>query len=262
MGGNGIQMSRYFVKNSQIEKDRIIINGEDFQHLKKVLRAVKGDNIVVCCDGLDYLAEIDEIGNDYISSRILGSEKNATEPDLKVTLYQGLPKADKMEFIVQKCIELGVTEIFPVITDRCITKINTDKDAQNKISRWQKIALEAAKQCNRGIVPLIGMPLKFHEAVMIAAKKDLSIIPYEKESTDGFRKISADCTWVNSASIFIGPEGGFTEQEIQLAESRGIKKITLGPRILRTETAGMVALSLMMYELGDVSNGRTKVCGC
>ena len=262
MGGNGVQMSRYFVKNNQMDSGRITIAGEDYQHLKKVLRAVKGDVITVCCDGTDFLAEIEEIGNDSIFSRIINQERNTTEPDLKVTLYQGLPKSDKMEFIIQKCVELGVTEIVPLITERCISKINTDKDSRSKISRWQKIALEAAKQCNRGIVPMIGEPLKFEEAVLLASKKDLSIIPYEKESAIGFRGIAAQCDRVFDASIFIGPEGGFTEQEIQLAESRNIKKITLGPRILRTETAGMVALSLMMYELGDVSNGRTKVCGC
>lgn len=257
MGGNGVQMSRYFVNVNQIEDNRIRIVGEDYQHLKKVLRAVKGDIITVCCEGCDYTAEIDEIGNDCIGSIITAADRNKTEPPLKVTLFQGLPKADKMEFIVQKCIELGVTEIVPVITERSISKINTDKDANAKVSRWQKIALEAAKQCNRGIVPSVGMPVRFSDAVNIAANKDLSIIPYEKESTAGFKDIASVCSNITTASIFIGPEGGFTEQEIEKAEDRGVRKITLGPRILRTETAGMVALSLMMYELGDVSNGRT-----
>jgi len=262
MGGNGVQMSRYFVNSTQIIENKITIIGEDYQHLKKVLRTVKGDVITVCCDGFDYTAQINEISNDYISSYIINKKKNLTEAVLKVTLYQGLPKADKMELIVQKCIELGVNEIVPVITERCISKINTNNDAQNKVSRWQKIALEAAKQCNRGIIPKIGMPIKFIEAIDLASKMDLSVIPYEKETATGFSAVVSECSDVATASIFIGPEGGFTQQEIQLAESQGIKKITLGPRILRTETAGMVALSLMMYELGDVSNGRTKVCNC
>lgn len=262
MGGNGVQMSRYFVNNTQITENKITIIGEDYQHLKKVLRAIKGDFITVCCDGFDYTAEINEISNDYISSIIIDKKLNLTEPALKVTLYQGLPKADKMELIVQKCIELGINEIVPVITERCISKINTDKDARNKISRWQKIALEAAKQCNRGIIPRIGMPIKFNAATYLASKMDLSVIPYEKESATGFKNVVSSGKSITTASIFIGPEGGFTEQEILLAESQGIRKITLGPRILRTETAGMVALSLMMYELGDVSNGRNKVCGC
>lgn len=256
MGGNGIQMSRYFIKKTQIEDNKIRITGEDYQHLKKVLRAVKGDIITVCCDSIDYTAVITEISDNCIISDILEGVENVTEPVLKVTLYQGLPKADKMEFIVQKCIELGVSEIVPVITERSIVKINTDKDANTKVSRWQKIAAEAAKQCNRGVIPAIGMPVKFSEAVKMAVDKDLSIIPYEKESTAGFRSIAADCSNVKSAAIFIGPEGGFAEQEIEHAEAAGIRKITLGPRILRTETAGMVALSLLMYELGDVSNGR------
>ena len=255
-------MSRYFVNSTQIIENQITIIGEDYQHLKKVLRAVKGDIITVCCDGFDYISEINEISNTYISSNIIEKNKNLTEAALKVTLYQGLPKADKMELIVQKCIELGVNEIIPVITERCISKINNNNDAQNKVARWQKIALEAAKQCNRGIVPQIGTPIKFNEAIALASKMDLSVIPYEKENATGLNAVVAKCSDVTTASILIGPEGGFTQREIQLAESHNIKKITLGPRILRTETAGMVALSLMMYELGDVSNGRTEICNC
>lgn len=257
MGGNGVQMSRYFVSETQIEDNRIKITGEDYQHLKKVLRAVKGDVITVCCDGTDYTSVIDDICSDCIYSSITDKTVNVTEPTLKVTLYQGLPKADKMELIVQKCIELGISEIVPVITERSIVKINSEKDAQAKVSRWQKIALEAAKQCNRGLVPVVSMPVRFAEAVAGAFNKDLAIIPYEKESSVGFKEIVLACSNTKSAAIFIGPEGGFTEQEIELADSRGIRKLTLGPRILRTETAGIVALSLMMYELGDVSNGRT-----
>ncbi|WP_313562124.1 RsmE family RNA methyltransferase, partial [Ruminiclostridium cellobioparum] len=161
-------MSRYFVNKNQIEDNKIKITGEDYQHLKKVLRAIKGNVITVCCDGIDYNAVIAEISNDCIISDIIDSVQNVTEPALKVTLFQGLPKADKMEFIVQKCIELGVSEIVPVITDRSIVKINTDKDANAKVSRWQKIAMEAAKQCNRGIIPVIGMPVKFSRAVHMA----------------------------------------------------------------------------------------------
>ena len=250
-------MSRYFINSNQILNNSISIVGDDYLHLRKVLRAVKGDTITVCCDGYDYTAVISEIGNNYILADIADKVENKTEPELKVTLFQGLPKADKMELIIQKCIELGVSEIVPVITERSIVRINTVKDADTKISRWQKIALEAAKQCNRGVIPEVARPVKFSEAVQMAAQKDLSIIPYEKESSTGFRGIASKCQNVKSAAIYIGPEGGFTEQEIELAESRGIRKTTLGPRILRTETAGMVALSLMMYELGDVSNGRT-----
>ncbi|WP_110462035.1 16S rRNA (uracil(1498)-N(3))-methyltransferase [Ruminiclostridium sufflavum] len=255
-------MSRYFVSSTQILGNRITIIGEDYQHLKKVLRCEKGDVITVCCDGFDYESEIYEVANDCILADIINKETNLTESELKVTLYQGLPKADKMDLIIQKCVELGVNAIVPVITERCISKINTDKDAKNKVSRWQKIALEAAKQSDRGIVPKIFMPVRFSEAVELASKSNLSVIPYEKESSTGFKAIVSKCFAVETASIFIGPEGGYTEQEIQLAESKGIKKLTLGPRILRTETAGIVALSLMMYELGDVSNGRNKVCSC
>ena len=262
MGGNGIQMSRYFVNSEQITENKIVIIGEDYQHLKKVLRAVKGDLITVCCDGYDYSVQINEISNDSISSIVIDKKKNMTESDLKVTLFQGLPKSDKMELIVQKCVELGVYEIVPVITERCISKINSEKDGRNKVSRWQKIAIEAAKQCNRGVIPKVSMPIDYKKAIDLSSKMDLSIIPYEKESTTGFCDVVAKSQNVRTSSIFIGPEGGFSEHEIQQADSKGIQKITLGPRILRTETAGMVALSLMMYELGDVSNERTKICNC
>lgn len=257
MGCNGVQMSRYFVDKAQIQDNTIIITGEDYQHLKKVLRATVGDTVTVCCEGLDYSCEIVEISSSTIFTRITARDINSTEPNLKVTLFQGLPKSDKMDFIVQKCIELGVSEIIPVITDRSIVKINSDKDAVSKVTRWQKIAIEAAKQCNRGSVPVIGLPVRFSEAVRMSGNKELSIIPYEKETAVGFNSVTAGLSNIRSASIFIGPEGGFTDQEIHQAEAEGIRKITLGPRILRTETAGIVALSLMMYELGDVSNGRT-----
>ncbi len=250
-------MSRYFVDRNQIEDNRIKIIGEDYQHLKKVLRAVKGDQIIICCNGMDYTAVISEIGSAYITSEIAEQAENKTEPVLKVTLFQGLPKADKMELIIQKCVELGVTEIVPVLTDRCVVRLNTDKDSLSKVTRWQKIALEAAKQCNRGLVPKVGSPVKFSEAVKLVSDKDLSVIPYEKEYAADFKSLASTCSGIKSAAVFIGPEGGFAEQEIELAENMGIRKITLGPRILRTETAGIVALSLMMYELGDVSNGRT-----
>jgi 16S rRNA (uracil1498-N3)-methyltransferase len=251
-------MSRYFVEKSQInDNGTIIVSGEDFQHLKKVLRAQIKDVITVCNDGFDFLAEIAEINNSSILCNILEKNKNLTECDYRVSLFQGLPKSDKMELIIQKCVELGVFEIFPVITERCVLRINTQKDAQNKVTRWQKIAREAAKQCNRGIIPLVHYPINFEEAVVLASKSGLAVIPYEKESNTGFRDIAAQCKGAADGSIMIGPEGGFEEHEVQMAEAKGIKKISLGPRILRTETAGMVALSLMMYELGDVSNGRT-----
>ncbi len=250
-------MSRYFVEESQIGNGRVSIIGEDFQHLKKVLRAQVKDEVLVCCGGFDYTAEIEQINDSSIICLITDINKNFTESPLKVTLFQGLPKSDKMELIIQKCVELGVWEIVPVITERCVSRINTDKDARNKLARWQKIAREAAKQCNRGIIPNIHYPITFKEAVAMASEAELAVIPYEKECAVGFKNIVARYEGINSGSIIIGPEGGFEDKEIQLAVDRGIHKISLGPRILRTETAGMAALTLLMYELGDVSNGRT-----
>lgn len=245
-------MSRYFVDASQINDKSVIITGEDYQHLKKVLRVDIGDPLVVCCNGFDYNVTVESILNDKIVASIIEKSPNVTESRLKITLFQGLPKQDKMELVIQKCVELGITEIIPVITKRCVTKINSDKDAQSKVARWQKIALEASKQSNRGIIPRIGLPIRFEEALEAASKMDLAIIPYEKEKLIKIKDVISKGSAAVSAAIFIGPEGGFEEQEINSAELCGVQKVTLGPRILRTETAGLFVVSILMYELGDV----------
>jgi 16S rRNA (uracil1498-N3)-methyltransferase len=175
---------------------------------------------------------------------------NKSEPNIYVTLFQGIPKSDKMDLIVQKCVELGVSKIVPVITERTVVKIDNQKDAIKKTDRWQKIILEAAKQCNRGIVPKIELPVSFEVALKTAAEAELALIPYEKEADNGLRRYLKQGT--KRISVIIGPEGGFTENEIKKAEGLGIMPITLGPRILRTETAGITMLSILMYELGDV----------
>jgi 16S rRNA (uracil1498-N3)-methyltransferase len=245
-------MGRFFVNRENISKDRIIITGEDVKHIKNVLRLRIGDNLLFCDGmGLDYHVKILEYKVDAITTEILSSEMNKTEPPIDVILYQGMPKSDKLELIIQKCVELGVKNVIPVITDRTIVRLETKKDAEKKVGRWQKIATEAAKQCNRGAIPEIGMPVGFEMALNMAKNAQLSIIPYEKETNTVLKRlITVDNP--KKIAVFIGPEGGFTEEEIQSALAKGTRPVTLGPRILRTETAGIAVLSILMYELGDI----------
>ena len=247
-------MSKFFVDDKNISKDSIIITGEDVSHIKKVLRLKAGDDIVVCNGrGTDYSAKIIEIDQNYINLKVIESHKNITEPPVEITLFQGIPKADKMDFIIQKSIELGVFKVVPVMTERTIVRFEQEKDHIKKTIRWQKIALEAAKQCNRGIIPVVLEPLDFQSALKLAAKSNMSFIPYENELKANL-KAEIHNKQAKDVSIVIGPEGGFSEKEIRLAEAENIKPVTLGPRILRTETAGIAVISIIMYELGDFSN--------
>lgn len=245
-------MSRFFIDGGEITAGHIILKGEDVNHIKKVLRLEKGDNIILC-DGecTDYLAEIEAFENGCVFAAVKNSYKNTNEPPVSITLFQGIPKSDKMDFIVQKSVELGVSRIVPVTNERTVVRINSGKDADNKVSRWRRIALEAAKQCNRGIIPLIDYPMDFMKALEDAGKHELAIIPYEMEKETGIGAYIKKEN-VKNAAVMIGPEGGFTQKEAELASDSGIRPVTLGPRILRTETAGIMVLSIMMYELGDV----------
>jgi len=246
-------MPRFFVNQSDVYSDAINITGEDVNHIKRVLRLKCGDNIVLNAgNGIDYTVEIEKFEQDYIRTLIISSNKNGTEPPIEITLFQGLPKSDKMDFIIQKSVELGVKKVVPVITTRTVAKIDNPKDAEKKVTRWQRISLEAAKQCNRGIVPQIGFPLTLEQALSSTKGEDLSIILYEKEIENSLRKYIDKNQHIKRIAMFIGPEGGFEETEIAKAVSYGVNPVTLGPRILRTETAGITVLSILMYQLGDV----------
>lgn len=252
MGGDGFKMPRFFVNKSNVNSHRIIIDGEDVNHIKNVLRLKCGNPLTVCdCEGNDYTAVIEKFGQDSVEARIVDMAQNRTEPPIDITLYQGIPKSDKMDWIIQKSIELGAVRIVPVITERTVVRFNGEKDVDHKLSRWKRIALEAAKQCNRGIVPEVSRPVGFKQAVTDIGDYDLSLIPYEKENEKGLKTILQSRNF-QRISLFIGPEGGFSEEEILTAMHSGIAPVTLGPRILRTETAGVAALSILMYELGDV----------
>lgn len=252
MGGDCVQMSKFFVKSENISSDLITITGEDVIHIKKVLRLKNGDNIIVS-DGLgtDYNVEIHEIHSHKVETKIISSYKNISEPPVNTILLQGIPKSDKMDYIIQKGVELGVNKIVPVVTERTIVKISKD-NYKKKHERWNRISMEAAKQCNRGIVPEVGYPVNFKDVVETLPGDALKILPYEKEKSQGIKGILKEKSNNKDIYIFIGPEGGFCEKEIELALKNDFNIISLGPRILRTETAGIVVLSILMYELGDV----------
>ncbi|QXM06201.1 16S rRNA (uracil(1498)-N(3))-methyltransferase [Crassaminicella indica] len=249
-------MHRFFVdrKNISEEKKEIIIDyREDVKHIGKVLRLCKEDCIEVC-DGNnnDYIGKIISISKSQIKLEILERKICDTEPQIQVALFQGIPKSSKMDMIVQKCTELGIYKIVPIITERTIVQLKDKKAEIKKIERWQKIADSAAKQCKRGIIPKVEAPLSFEEMLNSLADYDLKIIPYEQEKKVGLKNILSRNKEYKKIAIIIGPEGGFEYEEIIKAHNAGIVPIMLGPRILRTETAGLVALSVLMYEIGDL----------
>lgn len=241
-------MPKFFFNKNDISQGQVQLFGEDEKHIKTVLRARVGEELTLCDgEGVDYQCRIASMERGVLLD-ILSKEVCETEPKTKITLYQGLPKADKMELIIQKCVELGVDRIVAVSTERAIVKL--DKKESKKLERWQKIAEAAAKQSGRGKIPEIGQQvLKFKEAVAEAKELDGAIIPYEKEQETGIRQFVRGFQG-ESIGVFIGPEGGFAEEEIALAQENGITPITLGKRILRTETAGMTTTALLLYELG------------
>lgn len=247
-------MSRFFVdeQDINIEDKSIWIRGDDYKHIKKVLRLNEGAHLTISDGkGKEFQVIISSFESESVHTKIIEETKSCTEPKVELVLFQGIPKSDKMDLIIQKCVELGVNKIYPVMTERTVVKLKELKDIKKKVSRWQRISLEAAKQANRGRVPEICMPVSFEEAVNYSLDFDYRIIPYEKEcrSTIKDSLINKD---IKKVAVFIGPEGGFSEKEIEKAKYNDIISITLGPRILRTETAGLMVISILMYELGEL----------
>lgn len=242
-------MPRFFAETENISEDKIIINSGDVNHIKNVLRMQIGEELEICDGkGTDYHSVIESLDRDEIILGIISSEKSKSELPKKIYLFQGLPKSDKMELIIQKAVELGVYEIIPTVTKRCIVKIDAKKE-DKKISRWQTISESAAKQSGRGIIPVIKAPMSLKEAYEYASTLDAALIPYEKaEGIEKTREILSSLSDKESVAVFIGPEGGFEEGEIEDAMEKGIMPITLGKRILRTETAGLAILSVLMMQ--------------
>lgn len=246
-------MYQFFVESSQICGKIIYIIGSDVNHIKNVLRMKPGEEIAVSngVDGKEYRCGITAIEEDRIVCELRFVKEDGMELSSRVYLFQGLPKADKMELIIQKAVELGVHEIIPVSTKRCVVKLE-DKKAAAKITRWQGIAEAAAKQSKRRIVPRISNVMSFKEAIAKASSMDVKLIPYElAEGMERTKSLMENLKAGQDIAVFIGPEGGFEEAEINLALSVGIEPVTLGKRILRTETAGFTVMAWIMYQLEE-----------
>lgn len=243
-------MPKYFTEPENIKDGFIEIFSDEAKHILNVMRMEIGDTLTIC-DGQsnDYLCRICETGKNCLKAKIEETTKSESEPKTKITLYQGLPKSDKMELIIQKCVEIGVCRIVPVITERAVVKIEKGAKEDKKTERWQKIAESAAKQSGRGIIPAVERPMKFKDAIEEAVKNGEAIIPYENENDRGLKEFVKNSKAEN-IGIFIGPEGGFDTKEIEFAVENGVMSVTLGKRILRTETAGIVTSAIVLYELG------------
>lgn len=243
-------MHHFFVKDSQIQENCIRIQGEDGKHLGRVLRAKEGEKILVSDEqGFEYTCEISGFLEDVVLARILWKEAADRELPVKITLFQGLPKGDKMEFIIQKAVELGAVEIVPVETKRCVVKLDAKK-AEKKRERWQAIAESAAKQSKRAIIPQVQPVCSMKQAVKEAEGLDMILLPYElAKGMEETRRLFEEVKKKASVGVFIGPEGGFEKAEVDLAMGSGAFPITLGKRILRTETAGLYLLSVLGFLL-------------
>ena len=246
-------MPKFFTARENIKDNTLIIDSEDANHLKKVLRINVGDVITVCDGaGVDYTVNVSEIGKNEIKCDIIDRKKSDTEPNISITLYQGLPKAAKMDYIIQKNTELGISKIIPAKLARCVVKLENKAAEDKKCERWQKIALEAAKQSGRGIVPEIDNPMTVDEIIEDVKDYDLVFVPYECEDQSRLKTIVESAPDAKDIAFIIGPEGGFDISEIEKLKAADIKTVTLGKRILRTETAAEAVVSMLMYAYDEI----------
>lgn len=243
-------MHRFFIEPSQIQDRKIYVEGPDVNHMKNVLRMKPGEQVMISDGGgTQYLCELESLETKQGRLRIVDTWKENRELSSKIYLFQGIPKSDKMELIIQKATELGVYELIPVVTGRTVVKLD-DKKAEKKLLRWKTIAEAAAKQSGRSMIPRVHEVMTFSEALAFGQALDVLLIPYEKaEGMESTRQAIEKIQPGQSVGIFIGPEGGFEESEVEQAMSCKAAPVTLGRRILRTETAGFVVLSMLLYHL-------------
>lgn len=245
-------MQKFFVEENQIEGNRIYIKGPDVKHISNVLRLAKKEKIQICNkDAMEnYIVEIEEIEKEKIITSIIEKIEETVESNVQIHLYQGLPKADKMELIIQKTIELGIYKIVPVDMLRCVVKLD-EKDAKKKIERWQKIAESAAKQSKRDIIPQIENKLNLNTIINKIKEYDIFIVAYEEEKSKTLKQVLKELEKKDNykIGILVGPEGGIDSKEIEKLKENGAVIATLGKRILRTETAPITMTSNILYEL-------------
>lgn len=248
-------MHNFFVESNNRHGDFYLINGSDFNHIKNVLRMCKGDTFLVSEGGKSSLCEIEGFEADCVIARIIEENFQDTSLPVKIYLFQGLPKSDKMELIIQKAVELGAEGIIPVEMNRCVVKLD-EKKKKSKVSRWQLISESAAKQSKRTVIPKINDVLTYKQAIEKASKMDLFLVPYEnKNGMNATKEALSKIKSGDSVGIFIGPEGGFEDSEIEAAINAGGKTISLGKRILRTETAAITAVGMCMLHIEMNING-------
>ena len=246
-------MYQFFVEPDQIDAagKSVIIRGADVNHIKNVLRMRPGEEVAVSngIDGKEYRCGILALEEDCVRLELRFIKEDGVELPAKIYLFQGLPKADKMELIIQKAVELGAFQVIPVAMKRCVVKLD-EKKADTKIKRWQGIAEAAAKQSKRGVIPTVAPVMSYAQAVKMASEMDLKLVPYElAEGMEQTKQLIESVEPGQQIAIFIGPEGGFDPEEIRIATEAGIQPITLGKRILRTETAGFTTIAWLMYQL-------------
>lgn len=244
-------MPKFFIEQNQINENKITLIGEDVKHIANVLRKQIGDKINICniTTSENFLCQIDELSKEQIVCNIVEKQKSDAEPNTEITIFQGLPKAEKMELIIQKCTEIGAKEFVPVEMERCVVKLDS-KSANKKIERWQKIAETAAKQSGRDIVPKVENLINLKKVCNLIEKYDIVLLAYENEEKYTLKQA---LNVLNNKEklkigIIIGPEGGIDFKEVEILEQAGAKIVTLGKRILRTETVGITMTSIILYE--------------
>ena len=246
-------MRRFFTEPMNICGGEIKIV-EDASHITKVLRMSEGDEIIVFDGtGKEYRAKLDLISPKECLASVISEEFSSAEPLVKVSVFQGIPKSGKMETIIQKVVELGAFEIVPVEMERCVVKLD-GKARVEKAKRWNKVSVEAAKQCGRSVIPKVLEPVGYEKALEMMSELDLAVMPYEvlgHEGEKGLKELLKSFNG-NSVGVIIGPEGGFSDKEAEIAQNKGIKQIGLGKRILRTETVASAIIPIIMYEKDEI----------
>lgn len=241
-------MTRFFLE--QVEGHWVTLGKEDSHHLLKVMRAKPGDSFTVVARGMEHDCRLSDTEGGVVLGQILASRPSLGEPPVRIAVFQGLAKGDKMETVIQHGTEIGISEFVPVQTARAVVKLEPKKAAE-RVERWQRIAREAAEQSRRGAVPAVAPVASWKEAVARCGEFDLALVPWE-EGGEPLRAVLGAAPGARSVALFIGPEGGLSPDEVALAKERGARAVTLGPRILRTETAGLAAAAAILYALGDL----------
>lgn len=252
-------MYHFFVEENAIADGLVHITGDDVNHIRNVLRMTAGEQVIISrkndSEDVDYYCSLTQITEREVTARIDWTEETR-ELTNKIYLFQGLPKGDKMELIIQKSVELGVYEVIPVAMNRSVVKLDAKKEA-GKLKRWQAISESAAKQSKRSIIPAVKQVMTVKEALSYAKEMNVKLLPYENEKgITQTRSMISEIQAGESVAVLIGPEGGFAPEEVEAAKNSGFRTVTLGKRILRTETAGLMMLSVLAYTLEDCQNSR------